>query len=459
MGHASLRRKSAIPLFVAVAVATSWAAPPSLIRYDGRLTDDAGVPLDGSYNVDFAIFNAATGGTAVWSEDRPPMAVENGVIEVMLGETTPLAPSVFSGPERWLEITVDGTALIPRQRLASVPYAHASQSSTDLDGFTAGNAAGQIPVSNGALNENLNADLLDGMQASEIMDLSGSSTANLMVNGSFESWPLGSDDDALPWEDAPDDSVRRESSIVRMGSYSAKLTSAGGLMSLRSGTRIDHGHIAGRTFTFGVWIYTTVVSAARIRISNDGVDSYSPYHSGTPQWEFLSVTRTMTAEPTGAVMFLFNEGPAGTDVYFDGAVAVEGTRIFSFSQHPSDEHVYAVEFQDAAGQNLKFGTPRIQRGETTITVDTQNRNEKVVFFPSPFSSPLGLAITVVATVVHTDKPGDDTTCYVAAADGKPLGDRFVLAVRRPLGGVGGTGAPCEDDGPANITIQWIALGT
>jgi hypothetical protein len=53
-----------------------------------------------------------------------------------------------------------------------------------LDGYHAGNASGQIPLSNGTVNTNLNADLLDGKHASDFVLKSGDTiNGNLVING------------------------------------------------------------------------------------------------------------------------------------------------------------------------------------------------------------------------------------------------------------------------------------
>ena len=50
-------------VLICVASGFAQAAPPELIRYQARLTDDAGVPLTGSRNLSFAIYDAASDGS------------------------------------------------------------------------------------------------------------------------------------------------------------------------------------------------------------------------------------------------------------------------------------------------------------------------------------------------------------------------------------------------------------
>ncbi len=94
--------------------------PPTL-TYSGHLTDDD-LPFDGTVDVVFELFSAQTGGTAAWSEAHNSVSVDNGLITVELGGTTDLT-SVLTGQVYWLEVTVDGTPMLPRTPFNSVPYA------------------------------------------------------------------------------------------------------------------------------------------------------------------------------------------------------------------------------------------------------------------------------------------------------------------------------------------------
>ncbi len=64
----------------ALPLARSQTAPAAsstgTIAYQGRLADAAGAPLTGTYNMIFRLYDAATGGTPLWSE---PWTGSNGV--------------------------------------------------------------------------------------------------------------------------------------------------------------------------------------------------------------------------------------------------------------------------------------------------------------------------------------------------------------------------------------------
>ncbi len=99
------------------------AAVPTLVQYQGFLTDLAGQPLDGEHALEFALYADSIGGTPLWQEAHPGVVVAGGAFATLLGTTSPLGTGYFSGALVWLETRVDGTPLAPRRSLASVPYA------------------------------------------------------------------------------------------------------------------------------------------------------------------------------------------------------------------------------------------------------------------------------------------------------------------------------------------------
>jgi hypothetical protein len=118
-----------------ILITTSVSADvPHLIRYQGKITDKQGAPLNGAYNITFRLYNAETGGTLLWSETQPSIPVNNGIFTVLLGNVTSLNLP-FDEPY-WLsmEINEDGE-MEPRQAITSVGYAiHAETAERFLEG-------------------------------------------------------------------------------------------------------------------------------------------------------------------------------------------------------------------------------------------------------------------------------------------------------------------------------------
>ncbi len=107
---------------LALLIPTLALAVPGRLTHQGALTDSLGVALDGTYNLTFRLYDAATGGAAVWTETVSAQVVE-GSYSVQLGQSTPVA-DVLGGGTLYLSIAVDGGAeLEPRVPVNSVPYA------------------------------------------------------------------------------------------------------------------------------------------------------------------------------------------------------------------------------------------------------------------------------------------------------------------------------------------------
>ncbi len=104
-------------------IGSAFADVPHLISYQGRLTNGSGVPLTGSHNITFRIYDAASGGTMIWSETQTVTLNSDGIYNVMLGSSTAFPTSLDFSKPYWLSISVDGGAEICRYQLGASPYA------------------------------------------------------------------------------------------------------------------------------------------------------------------------------------------------------------------------------------------------------------------------------------------------------------------------------------------------
>ncbi len=126
------------------------AAMGMAFTYQGRLTD-GGSLADGTYDFQFRLYDAASGGALVASANRGNVTVTDGLFTVELD----FGSGAFTGDARWLEIGVRPgtstgayTTLSPRQELTPAPYALAlpglwtqqNMTSTNLIGGYSGNS-------------------------------------------------------------------------------------------------------------------------------------------------------------------------------------------------------------------------------------------------------------------------------------------------------------------------------
>ena len=128
------------------------AASPQTINYQGYLTTPAGTPVNTTAVMTFRLYNAASGGAALYSETQPSLAVTNGSFNAVIGAVTPITLP-FDVPY-WLTVAVNADAeMSPRQPLASSPYAFRASTADSVASVTGSQITGSIatatiPVAN-----------------------------------------------------------------------------------------------------------------------------------------------------------------------------------------------------------------------------------------------------------------------------------------------------------------------
>jgi hypothetical protein len=120
---------------VLAAGAAAHAAVPQTLAFQGFLTDAGGQPLESAVNLDIAVYNTASGGTALWTETHAGVPVSKGVFAVALGSVSPLSAAVARTSPRFIGIRVNGEAELPRTELRATPFALRAQAA---DSVTAG---------------------------------------------------------------------------------------------------------------------------------------------------------------------------------------------------------------------------------------------------------------------------------------------------------------------------------
>jgi hypothetical protein len=115
------------------------------INYQGYLSATDGTPVNSAVNVTFALYAAASGGNALWTESQS-VTPANGVYSVQLGRIKPLA-GLFVNDTLFLGVQVGTDAeMTPRQQLTTAPYAFRAGTA---DSVTVAQISGILPVING----------------------------------------------------------------------------------------------------------------------------------------------------------------------------------------------------------------------------------------------------------------------------------------------------------------------
>ena len=173
---------------------------PTKMNFQGRIANSSGTTLaNGTYNMKFRLWSAASGGTQQWSEDRLVSAsqgvvVTNGQFSVQLGSVTSLPASVFTSNSLYFEVelptpasaTTTGPiwtegAMTPRNQLATSAYAYNAETLDGIDGssFAQLSAANAYTGSIGLTGANSASKLL--VQTNGAVDLFKADTSTSTV--------------------------------------------------------------------------------------------------------------------------------------------------------------------------------------------------------------------------------------------------------------------------------------
>ncbi len=129
---------SALGYLVVVPKPNANAAYNMVMNYQGKLTNSSYVAVpDGTYNMEFKLYDASTSGSLLWTETRTggnKVQVTNGLFNVMLGEVSSLTSLDFN-KTLFLTVTIGGTGtpswdteMTPRKKLGTVPAAFIANS-------------------------------------------------------------------------------------------------------------------------------------------------------------------------------------------------------------------------------------------------------------------------------------------------------------------------------------------
>lgn len=134
--------KRALLILIALAGAAYGAGAPVHVPFVARLADN-GMPITGNnHDLVVELYANATGGTAIWSEERNPVPISSdGLVYLELGAVTPFPDGTFDGATKYLQLTIDGQITTTRIPVDSAPYAISANSATTATTATTANDA------------------------------------------------------------------------------------------------------------------------------------------------------------------------------------------------------------------------------------------------------------------------------------------------------------------------------
>jgi hypothetical protein len=178
---------SVITLFIA-SIPTQ-AVTSDTLNFQGRLMTDTGALVpDGSYNIEFKIYDDPSVGTNWWTENRTggnAVTVQNGYFSVYLGDVTPFGGTIPWDQELYLTMNVNADGeMTPRFKLTAVPYAFRAGALVDSGGNakTADDLIQKSPSTIQAVNSALAAIRLNQAGAGGFIQFQNSGTDVFTIN-------------------------------------------------------------------------------------------------------------------------------------------------------------------------------------------------------------------------------------------------------------------------------------
>ena len=191
-------------LMLATVLSAGAAGVPGSFNYQGVLRDGVGGPMPAQPTlVHFNLYDAATGGTLLWTNETTVLLDSNGLFNVTLPDVNgKLTGVIASNSEIFLGLAVGtGSEISPRQQLLSVPFAlkagDVSQASGDftvMEALSVGDGAditGQMKATSvqigginlttnsaGNLNLAANVDVTHELHVMQNMRVDGATTLN-----------------------------------------------------------------------------------------------------------------------------------------------------------------------------------------------------------------------------------------------------------------------------------------
>jgi N-acetylneuraminic acid mutarotase len=273
----------------AFAFSTAASAQTTTFTYQGRL-NSGGAPVSGTYDFQFRIHTALSGGSVVAGPLNPgPVAVSNGVFTVALDA----GGSVFDGNARWLEIAVrtNGSAsahnvLSPRQQITSVPYAMYALTPAGPQGATGpvGPAGPPGTTDAGGITS---GTLLDSVlssnigRISDLTTLSNSLVAQIQGGSTGANLPSGMTVASI----LPDDTTLIGQGYQRITTLAAADWKNGG----------SEGEPSARYHHSAIWTENSMVVWGGNNGAGSFADSGGIYQPNTDQWTPVSTIDSPTA--------------------------------------------------------------------------------------------------------------------------------------------------------------------
>lgn len=240
---------------------------------------------------------------------------------------------------------------------------------------------------------------------------------NLISNWNVETWSAGASSPPDFWLlGGTSPTIARESSTIHNGTYSVKLTGGAGYgvcAQYVGPITLSELQEDESTITAGAWVYATSANTARIQTLCSTGWLASAYHSGTPGWEFLSISDTVSSSDTttGIGFYIAASGEA----YFDAAYLVEASSIADSTltrEITTSGNVDALpDIKVKGGDPVDTYSRSGYVSDNTDTTEYSTTSNTYVLKKTYTFSAMGATVYTLDTVGMDLKEPGATTCY------------------------------------------------
>jgi hypothetical protein len=218
---------------------------------------------------------------------------------------------------------------------------------------------------------------------------------NIINNGSFESFSLGTSNQAPDGfakigtpTDVSQDTGERDGFG---GGNAVKITSNG---AGNEGITVTLSNLKAST-EYALTIKAKATAGDTARIWTTGASSN--LDQNTTSTAFVDVEGTFTTDATPTNVVLNMGSNTATDiVWFDKLMIQEGEVPAIFNQHPNDEHLKAIAYQDATPTDFDFGLLRMEIG--TVNQSSGGSPGAVVTKGVTFGTAFSKILTLYTTI-------------------------------------------------------------
>ncbi|HET9315613.1 MAG TPA: hypothetical protein VFQ51_08485, partial [Vicinamibacteria bacterium] len=493
-------RRLAIAAALVAGAAYAGAQPlGTSFTYQGRLTD-AGNPANGSYDLQLALFDAASGGAQVGATlSRNDVVVANGLFTVSLD-----FGAVFSGSKRWLELRVRPgastgayTTLGPRQELTPSPNAAFSLATpwTGISGKPAGFADDIDNDSGGDITGvTAGTGLTGGGTTGAVTlgaNLAGSGSASTIARSDHDhfaqSWS-GSTANGLTVSNAGGEAIRGVTTAVGSnGVFGSSQSSSGiGLYGQALGSGSTRGVVGEAASSSGVGVYGANSAAGGVGVTGGSSSTAGAGAAGVYGWANgldSSGVRGVAASDVGVVTGVVGQAtsPEGRGVWGNAYGPGTGVGVWGTGRSPNGLGGY---FQNLSGSapalgvdegGIRFGDGSIQTAAGWALNGNAGTSPSSSFLGTTDNVPLELRVNnqralrleSVTTATHVGQnvlagyPGNSITAgvtlgTVAGGGGISVGSEDPNRVTDTGGTVAGGSANQAGNGGSNVEDAWFA---